>query len=128
MSAPDVTTDPELEAVAWDLRPLLDGDAGDPGAAVDAMLAEAQERADAIAAAHAGKVDQLDGPGLVALMRELADLQELAGRAGSYAILNFSGNTADPARGALLQRIAARGERDPFVRAALRRVADALAA
>ena len=38
-------------------------------------------------------------------MHELAELQELAGRAGSYAILNFSGNTADPARGALLQRM-----------------------
>ena len=71
MSAPDTTTDPELEAVAWDLAPLLD-DAGDPVAAVDAMLASAQERADAIAAAHAGKVDQLDGPGLVAVMREFA--------------------------------------------------------
>ena len=104
MTAPDATTDPELEAVAWDLSPLLDG-ASDPVAAVDAMLASAQERADAIAAAHAGKVDQLDGPGLVALMRDLAELQEIAGRAGSYAILNFSGNTADPARGALLQRM-----------------------
>ena len=104
MSAPDTTTDPELEAVAWDLAPLLD-DAGDPVAAVDAMLAAAQERADAISAAHAGKVDQLDGPGLVAVMREFAELQEIAGRAGSYAMLNFSGNTADPARGALLQRM-----------------------
>jgi len=104
MSAPDTTTDPELEAVAWDLAPLLD-DAGDPVAAVDAMLASAQERADAISAAHAGKVDQLDGPGLVAVMREFAELQEIAGRAGSYAMLNFSGNTADPARGALLQRM-----------------------
>jgi oligoendopeptidase F len=104
MSAPDATTDPELEAVAWDLAPLLD-DGDDPVTAVDAMLASAQARADAIAAAHAGKVDQLDGPGLVALMHELGELQELAGRAGSYAILNFSGNTADPARGALLQRM-----------------------
>src|SRR3954451_9163700 len=69
------------------------------------MLASAQARADAIAATHAGKVDQLDGTGLVALMRELAELQELAGRAGSYAVLNFSGDTADPARGALLQRM-----------------------
>jgi oligoendopeptidase F len=104
MSAPDATTDPELEAVAWDLAPLLD-DGDDPVTAVDAMLASAQARADAIAAAHAGKVDQLDGPGLVALMHELGELQELAGRAGSYAILNFSGNTADPPRGALLQRM-----------------------
>ena len=105
MSAPDATTDPELEAVAWDLSPLLDGGAGDPGAAVDAMLATAQERADAIAAEHAGKIDRLDGPALVKLMHELEEIQELAGRAGSYAILNFSGNTADPARGALLQRM-----------------------
>ena len=102
MSAP--TTDPELEAVSWDLSPLLD-DGGDPVQAVDAMLASVQERADAIAAEHAGKVDQLDGPGLVALMHELEAIQEVAGRAGSYAILNFSGNTADPARGALLQRM-----------------------
>ena len=105
MSAPDAATDPELEAVAWDLSPLLDDGGGDPGAAVDAMLAIAQERADAIAARHAGKVDELDGPGLVALMREFGELQEIAGRAGSYAILNFSGDTADPARGALLQRM-----------------------
>jgi oligoendopeptidase F len=103
MSAPDATTDPELEAVAWDLSPLLDG--SDPVAAVDAMLGSAQARADAIAATHAGKVDQLDGPGLVTVMRELGELQELAGRAGSYAVLNFSENTADPARGALLQRM-----------------------
>jgi oligoendopeptidase F len=105
MSAPDATTDPELESVAWDLNPLLDDGGGDPGAAVDAMLASAQARADAIAERYAGKVDQLDGPGLVALMREFAELQELAGRAGSYAVLNFSGDTADPARGALLQRM-----------------------
>ena len=45
-----------------------------PAAAVDAMLAAAQERADAFAAAHAGKVDQLDGPGLAAVMRELAEI------------------------------------------------------
>ena len=102
---PDATTDPELESVAWDLDPLLDDGGGDPGSAVDSMLAAAQERADKLAADHAGKVDQLDGPGLVAFMRELAEIQELAGRAGSYAVLNFSINTADPARGALLQRM-----------------------
>ena len=42
-------------------------------------------------------------------MRELAEIQELAGRAGSYAMLNFSINTADPARGALLQRMQEQG-------------------
>jgi oligoendopeptidase F len=101
---PDVT-DPALETVAWDLRPLLDGAGEDPDAAVTAMLADAQRRADAFAAAHAGKVAQLDGPGLVQAMRELAELEELLGRAGSYAMLDFSTDTADPARGALLQKV-----------------------
>ena len=98
-------TDRELEAIAWDLSHLLDGAGEDPGAAVDAMLADAQRRADAFADAHAGRVAELDGPSLVAAMRELADLQEGLGRAGSYVMLSFSENTADPRRGALLQRM-----------------------
>ena len=108
MTAPDATTDPELESVAWDLDPLLEG-TGDRGEAVDAMLATAQERAEQLAAEHAGTVAELDGPGLVAFMRELADIQEIAGRAASYAMLNFSIDTADPARGALLQRMQEKG-------------------
>jgi oligoendopeptidase F len=98
-------TDPELQAVAWDLDPLLDGGAGDPDAAVTAMIADAQQRAEAFAQAHAGKVAELDGPGLVAVMHELEHIQEVLGRAGSYAMLNFAGNTADPPRGALLQKV-----------------------
>jgi oligoendopeptidase F len=103
MTAPDVT-DPDLQAVAWDLDPLLDG-ADDPDAAVTEMLAESQRRAEAFAAAHAGRVAELDGTGLVAAMRELEAIQELLGRAGSYAMLNFAGDTADPPRGALLQKV-----------------------
>jgi oligoendopeptidase F len=98
-------TDTDLQAVAWDLDPLLDGGSADPEGAVTGMLAEAQRRARDFASAHAGKVAELDGPGLVAAMRELEALQELLGRAGSYAMLNFSGNTADPPRGALLQKV-----------------------
>jgi oligoendopeptidase F len=100
-----MTAPADLEAVAWDLDPLLNGGAGNPEAAVASMLEEAQRRADAFADAHAGKVAELDGPGLVAAMRELEGLQELLGRAGSYAMLNFAGNTADPPRGALLQKV-----------------------
>jgi oligoendopeptidase F len=105
MSAPEATNDAELQAVAWDLDPLLDSNGSDPAGAVDSMLAAALERAGAIAERHAGKVAELDRPALVAVMKELADLQEIAGRAGSYAMLNFSIDTADPARGALLQRM-----------------------
>jgi oligoendopeptidase F len=110
MTAPDIT-DPDLQAVTWDLDPLLDGGAADPDAAVTTMIAEAQRLADDFAAAHAGKVAELDGPGLVAAMRDLEALQELLGRAGSYAILNFSGDTADPPRGALLQKVQEGGTR-----------------
>src|SRR5688572_21339133 len=95
----------DLETVAWDLGPLLNGGAADPEATVTQMLEEAQRRADAFAAAHAGKVAELDGPGLVAAMRELESLQDVLGRAGSYAMLHFAGNTADPPRGALLQKV-----------------------
>jgi oligoendopeptidase F len=106
MAAPEVS-DPELEAVAWNLGDLLNG--ASPADAVDAMLDEAQRRADAFAETHAGRIAELDGSGLVAAMRELGDLQELAGRAGAYAGLSFAENTADPARGALLQRVQERG-------------------
>src|SRR5918997_2548280 len=102
--------DPEVEGVAWDLDPLLDG-AGEGAAGVEALLDEAQRRADAFAAANAGKVAELDGPGLVAAMRELEALQDLLGRAGSYAMLHFAGNTADPPRGALLQKVQEGGTR-----------------
>jgi oligoendopeptidase F len=104
MSSADLA-DPELLDVAWDLGPLLDGDPGDPVAAVDAMLAQAQQRADRFAERYAGRVAELDGPGLAEAMRELAGLQDLVARAGTFSGLHFSTDTADPARGALYQRV-----------------------
>ncbi len=38
-------------------------------------------------------------------MRELAAISELLGRCGSYAMLRFSTDTSDPARGAMLQLV-----------------------
>ena len=107
MATPDVA-DPDIEGIAWDLDPLLDG-TGEGAAGVESLLDEAQRRAAAFAAAHAGKVAALDGPGLAAAMHELAALQELVGRAGSYAMLRFATATADPERGALLQKVQERG-------------------
>src|SRR3954464_8446469 len=104
MSVTDIA-DHEVEEVAWDLDPLLDGDPSDPVAAVDAMLAEAQRRADAFSERYAGHVAELDGAGLAEAMRELGDLQEIVGRAGSFSGLHFSTDTADPERGALFQRV-----------------------
>jgi oligoendopeptidase F len=98
------TTAPE--SVAWDLDPLVDGE-GDAGA--DRLLDEADRRATAFAAAHAGKVAELDGPGLAAAIAELAEISELVGRVGNYAMLRFAVDTAEPANGALLQRVQERG-------------------
>src|SRR3954447_23922144 len=94
------------ESVAWDLEPLVDGE-GEAGA--DRLLDEAERRASAFAEQHAGKVAQLDGPGLAAAVAELGQIAELVGRAGSYAALRFSTDTADPANGALMQRVQERG-------------------
>jgi oligoendopeptidase F len=98
----DHLSDPELLETAWDLSPLVDGE-GDGG--VRHQLDAASERATAFAAAHAGKVAELDSAGLEDAMRELAEINELVGRAGSFASLQFATDTADPARGALLQLV-----------------------
>ena len=96
----------ELEAVAWDLEDLVDGQGP---AGVDRLLDEATGRATAFAELHAGKVDQLDGPGLAAAMAELAEISDLVGRAGNYASLLFSADTQKPEHGALMQRFQERG-------------------
>ena len=95
MTAPDV-----VEEVHWDLRELLAG-----GGDVDALLEAALQRASAFAERYRGALATIDGPGLEQAMRELAGIHDLAGRAGSYAQLDFSIDTADPGRGALLARV-----------------------
>src|SRR3954453_15364672 len=97
--------DSEGEEGGWGLDPLLDGDPSDPVAAVDAMLAEAQQRADAFSERYAGRVAGVDGPGPAEAIRELGDLQEIVARPGSFSGLPFSTDTADPERGALFQRV-----------------------
>jgi oligoendopeptidase F len=93
--------DPALEAATWDLEPLVES-AGADG--VVRLLEEARERAAAFAQRHHGQVAELGPEGLVDAMGELAAISDLAGRAGSYAMLNFALDTSDPERGALIQR------------------------
>ncbi len=94
--------DPELLQTEWDLDPLVDGEGA---AGVERLLGEALRRASWFAQRYAGAVGKLDGPGLQTAMRELEAINELGGRAGSYASLLFATDTADPARGALLARM-----------------------
>ncbi len=101
-AAAQYLADPELLETEWDLSPLVDGD---EQAGVQRELDEATERATAFATRYAGKVAELDAGGLAEAMQELATLEELVGKAGSFASLRFSTDTADPERGALLQLV-----------------------
>ncbi|HTA33635.1 MAG TPA: M3 family oligoendopeptidase, partial [Solirubrobacteraceae bacterium] len=101
-SAPAEPVDPELQATAWDLAPLVDGE-GVEG--VERRLVDALKRAQAFAERYAGKLEELDGDGLRVAMIELAAIHELVARAGYFAALRFSTDTADPANGALLQKV-----------------------
>ena len=105
--------DPEAQAVAWDLDDLLDGAgprAGDPAGRRrrHARRGPAPRRPTSPPPTPAGSPTST-AAGSTTAMRELAELQELVGRAGSYAMLSFSIDTADPARGALLQRVQEQG-------------------
>ena len=95
-------SDPELLETTWDLSPLVDGD---ETSGVQRQLEEGAERSGAFAATYAGTIAELDAAGLAAAMHELAAINELIGKAGSFASLQFSTDTADPARGALLQLV-----------------------
>ena len=116
---PDVT-DPELEAVAWDLDPLLDGAASDPAppsTRCSPRRSAAPTRSPS--ARRQGRRARRPRPRR-GDARARRDLQDLAGRAGSYARLRFSTDTADPASGALLQRVQEKGDGDRDHAAVLR--------
>jgi oligoendopeptidase F len=98
----DPLADPELLATEWDLGPLVEGD-GEAG--VSKMLDEAVAGASRFAGTYAGKVAELSQSALEQAMHELERIYDLVGRAGSYASLRFATDTADPSRGALLQRV-----------------------
>ena len=93
--------DPALQAATWDLEPLVESKGA---AGVEELLGDARDRAAEFAERHRGQVADLGADGLADAMHELAAIFDLAGRAGSYAMLSFALDTTDPARGALLQR------------------------
>ena len=93
---------PTADDVAWDLSPLVHGE---DEAGADCLLDEAAQRADAFTDRHAGAIAGLDAAAFAAAVAELEAISELAARAGNYAMLRFSVDTADPKLGALLQRV-----------------------
>ena len=88
---------------------LVDLYAGPDDPAIDADLARAEEEAEAFAARHRGRVADLPAAELAAALDALEAIQEPVARAGAFAALCFSGDTAAPAHGALLARVQERG-------------------
>src|SRR5919106_5843320 len=68
------------------------------------MLTEARDRAEAFAGRYKERVADLDSAELAEAMTELGAIHDLAGRAGSYAVLSYSLDTADAERGARMQK------------------------
>src|SRR5687768_6464412 len=94
-------TDTELAQLVWDIDSLVDNRGAD---GVRALLDEASKRAEALAE-QKGKLANFDAEALAAFMTEYGEVQEVAGRAGSFAHLWFSTDTGDPERGALMQEV-----------------------
>ncbi len=114
-TSPDTTspelTSPELTPeqvdltaadVAWDLEPLLDG------RSVDDLLDRAEEVADQLANLR-GTIAEMTAGALADAMHLSAELEDLQGRAGYYAMLRFSEDTQDPERGAEMMKVQERG-------------------
>src|SRR5580692_12233131 len=100
-----MTATDTADTVHWNLADLLETPPDGGEHSVDELLDEAQRRAEAFAGRYRGALATLDSAGLAEAMSELAAIYDLAGRAGSFAQLEFSIDTADPRLGAQLARM-----------------------
>jgi len=84
----------------WDLTDLYDGPDA-PALRTDIEAATADARA--LNAAHAGKVEAMDGAGLAALVAEYERIGEVVGRIMSFAYLYYCTALEDPETGRFFQ-------------------------
>ena len=84
--------------VAWDLDTLIEG------TDLDSLLDQSDALAEQLEQ-YRGRVDSMTQAEFVTAMTLMAQLQEVQGRAGYYAMLRFSEDTSDPARGALMMKV-----------------------
>ncbi|MGI8846445.1 MAG: M3 family oligoendopeptidase [Thermoleophilaceae bacterium] len=102
----EATADQALLDARWDLEPLVGGDGRD---GATSMVEEAARLAEDFAGRFRGRVADLDAAALASALRELEDIFDRVGRAGSYASLAFSVDTQDAPTGALMQQVSERG-------------------
>lgn len=97
LAAETAVSSPSLAAAGlprWDLSALYVS-MDDPALTRD--LAEAEKNAKAFAARYQGKLAGLSGAALAAAIAENEAIDEILGKAGSYASLLFAANSSDPA-------------------------------
>ena len=85
---------------SWDLADLYKGQ-DDPG--LEADLTGAEAVASAFNATHNGRLEGLSGDALAAAIAEYERIEEILGRAMSFASLIFAGNAQDSANGRFYQ-------------------------
>lgn len=96
----DAASTTGAENIRWNLGDLYAAQAD-----LDADLAWSESRAKELAQMYRGRIAELDAPALATALEELAEVHDKAGRAYTYVYLNWSTNTEDAARGALLQKV-----------------------
>jgi oligoendopeptidase F len=96
------------EEVTWDLGDLYIA-VDDP--AIERDLEEADGRADELAGTYRGRIAELDVEEMRTLLEAYENIYELSRKVSSYAYLNWSVNTEEPANGALLQKATERASR-----------------
>src|SRR5438094_787943 len=90
------------ENVRWDLTQIYPGDGG---AGVENDLSRADELARTFEKEYRGRVAALDAGQMAAAIKAYEELEEILGRTSAYTQLNFTTDVADPARGALMQKV-----------------------
>jgi oligoendopeptidase F len=98
----DAGAAPDEPLPSWDLSDLYAAP-DDPRLTADLDRAEADGKA--FAGTYAGKLAGLSGEALAAAILEYERIEEILGRAMSYAQLVFSGNAEDPANGRFYQTL-----------------------
>lgn len=94
------------EDVLWDLSIFY---AGTDDPAIQADLDNVQTQADAFAAKYRGQVAALDAEAMVDAQVESEAISDAFGRISAFAFLNYATDTADPKRGALVQKLTEAG-------------------
>lgn len=94
------TRDTGADGVRWNLSDLYES-----GEALDADLTAAAHEAKSFRERYVGRVAGLEGTELAQALGELEAVVDRLGRAYTYAYLQWVTATADPSRGALLQKV-----------------------